>query len=122
MAKVSRVRFHNTKFLTPLLQPRRRGYPALVDTSNMVALMVSGYLNSSFSIALIAIPGNLALSRALGDFEFKKNHSLIAEKQVITSDPDVTVHDISEEDEFLVIACDGAFRRSSISLCLYATI
>lgn len=53
------------------------------------------------------VNGNLALSRALGDFEFKKNHSLIAEKQVITADPDVTVHDITQEDEFLVIACDG---------------
>lgn len=53
------------------------------------------------------VNGNLALSRALGDFEFKKNHSLIAEKQVITADPDVTVHEITEEDEFFVIACDG---------------
>jgi protein phosphatase 2C family protein 2/3 len=54
------------------------------------------------------VPGNLALSRALGDFEFKKNYSLIPEKQVITADPDVSVHEITEEDEFLVIACDGA--------------
>lgn len=52
-------------------------------------------------------PGNLALSRALGDFEFKKNYALSPEKQVITSDPDVTVHEISGEDEFLVLACDG---------------
>lgn len=51
--------------------------------------------------------GNLALSRALGDFDFKKNYSLIPEKQVITADPDVTCHDITEEDEFLVLACDG---------------
>lgn len=61
---------------------------------------------------LIVTRGNLALSRALGDFEFKKNHSLIAEKQVITADPDVTVHGITEEDEFLVLACDGTLRRS----------
>lgn len=51
--------------------------------------------------------GNLALSRALGDFEFKKNYSLIPQKQVITSDPDITVHKITSEDEFLVLACDG---------------
>lgn len=25
----------------------------------------------------------------------------------MTSDPDIIVHDITEEDEFLVIACDG---------------
>ena len=47
------------------------------------------------------------MSRALGDFEFKKNYTLIPQKQVITSDPDVTVHEISAEDEFLVLACDG---------------
>jgi len=53
------------------------------------------------------VNGNLALSRALGDFEFKKNYNLTPEKQIITSDPDVTVHDITDEDEFLVLACDG---------------
>lgn len=51
--------------------------------------------------------GNLALSRALGDFEFKKNYALGPQKQIITADPDVTVHDITDEDEFLVLACDG---------------
>jgi protein phosphatase 2C family protein 2/3 len=56
---------------------------------------------------LTPLTGNLALSRALGDFEFKKNRSLAPEKQVITADPDVTLHDISKEDEFLVLACDG---------------
>jgi serine/threonine protein phosphatase PrpC len=53
--------------------------------------------------------GNLALARALGDFEFKKNYSLTPDKQIITSNPDVTVHDITEDDEFFVLACDGAF-------------
>jgi hypothetical protein len=53
--------------------------------------------------------GNLALARALGDFEFKKNYSLTPDKQIITSNPDVTVHDITEDDEFFVLACDGWF-------------
>ncbi|KAG5648317.1 hypothetical protein DXG03_004889 [Asterophora parasitica] len=53
------------------------------------------------------VNGNLALSRALGDFEFKKNYSLGPERQIITADPDVTCHEITEEDEFLIIACDG---------------
>lgn len=51
--------------------------------------------------------GNLALSRAIGDFEFKKEYSLEPEAQMITSNPDITEHAITEEDEFLVIACDG---------------
>lgn len=51
--------------------------------------------------------GNLALSRALGDFEFKKNWSLRPEAQIITADPDITCHEITGEDEFLILACDG---------------
>ncbi|CAA7261515.1 unnamed protein product [Cyclocybe aegerita] len=53
------------------------------------------------------VNGNLALSRALGDFEFKKNYGLPPEAQIITANPDVTCHEITEEDEFLVLACDG---------------
>ena len=29
------------------------------------------------------------------------------EEQIVTANPDVSVRDITEEDEFLVIACDG---------------
>ncbi|KAJ5610763.1 protein phosphatase 2C [Penicillium lagena] len=53
------------------------------------------------------VNGNLALSRALGDFEFKKSPELSPEQQIVTAFPDVTVHDLTDDDEFLVIACDG---------------
>lgn len=53
------------------------------------------------------VNGNLALSRAIGDFEFKKNKDLPAEQQIVTANPDVTEHKITEDDEFLVVACDG---------------
>lgn len=53
------------------------------------------------------VNGNLALSRAIGDFEFKKSAELPPEQQIVTAFPDVEIHDISEDDEFLVIACDG---------------
>lgn len=54
-----------------------------------------------------ASTGNLALSRALGDFEFKQNQNLDAEHQIVTADPDIITHSSTAEDEFLVIACDG---------------
>lgn len=54
------------------------------------------------------LTGNLALARALGDFDYKKNTSLSPEAQIITCDPEITEHQITEEDEFLVIACDGS--------------
>ncbi|TFK91114.1 PP2C-domain-containing protein [Polyporus arcularius HHB13444] len=53
------------------------------------------------------VNGNLALARALGDFEYKKNASLGPEAQIITSDPEVIEHQITQEDEFLIVACDG---------------
>lgn len=69
--------------------------------------MVSRALENLVGPDIDSIQGNLALSRALGDFEFKKNFNLPPERQIITADPDVTCHEMTEEDEFLVIACDG---------------
>lgn len=53
------------------------------------------------------VNGNLALSRCLGDFLFKKAGHLPAEEQVVTAYPDVLEHELGEEDEFLIVACDG---------------
>lgn len=53
------------------------------------------------------VNGNLALSRAIGDFEFKKSAELAPEQQIVTAYPDVVVHEIGDDDEFLVVACDG---------------
>lgn len=53
------------------------------------------------------VNGNLALSRALGDFIFKKNSKKKAEEQIVTAYPDVEVRDITEDWDFLVLACDG---------------
>lgn len=53
------------------------------------------------------VNGNLALSRAIGDFEFKKCANLPPEQQIVTAFPDVVVHEITDDNEFLVVACDG---------------
>lgn len=53
------------------------------------------------------VNGNLALSRAFGDFVFKKNPLKNAKEQVVTVYPDVTVHDVTPDWEFVVLACDG---------------
>lgn len=60
---------------------------------------------------LLTDTGNLALSRAIGDFEFKQNHSLSPEKQIVTADPELTTHKFDGEEEFLILACDGTPRR-----------
>lgn len=53
------------------------------------------------------VNGNLALSRALGDFVFKKNDKKTAEEQIVTANPDILVKDITSDHEFLILACDG---------------
>lgn len=66
---------------------------------------------SSFFIVLASnshsAAGNLALARALGDFDYKRNEALSPEAQIITCDPEIVEHDMTDEDEFLIIACDG---------------
>lgn len=53
------------------------------------------------------VNGNLALSRALGDFLFKRNQLISPEQQIVTALPEVTVHDLNEEWDFIVLGCDG---------------
>jgi len=58
-------------------------------------------------VANSRVNGSLALSRALGDREFKQNHEIDATEQAVTAYPDVRVEHMSAGDEFFVIACDG---------------
>lgn len=54
------------------------------------------------------VNGNLALSRAIGDFEFKSNPDLSPHEQIVTCVPDLIEHTLDyDEDEFVILACDG---------------
>jgi len=53
------------------------------------------------------VNGNLALSRALGDFVFKMNEGLSQSEQIVTAEPDVEVAEVNKDWDFLVLACDG---------------
>jgi protein phosphatase 1G len=57
--------------------------------------------------------GNLSLSRALGDFEFKRNSSMKASQQMITAMPEIREQELQEDDEFLILACDGIWENLS---------
>ncbi|XP_034481954.1 probable protein phosphatase 2C T23F11.1 [Drosophila innubila] len=61
------------------------------------------------------VNGNLALSRALGDFMYKRNANKKPEEQIVTADPDVVACDITDDWEFVVIACDGIWDVMSSS-------
>ncbi|CAN8284212.1 unnamed protein product [Cochlearia groenlandica] len=53
------------------------------------------------------INGSLNLTRAIGDMEFKQNKFLPSEKQMVTADPDIRNIELCDDDDFLVVACDG---------------
>ena len=53
------------------------------------------------------VNGNLALTRAFGDFNFKKNPNLTQEEQIVTANPEIMQFDITPNHEFIVLACDG---------------
>ncbi|XP_027938829.1 probable protein phosphatase 2C 60 [Vigna unguiculata] len=53
------------------------------------------------------VNGSLSLARAIGDMEFKQNRFLPAEKQMVTANPDINTIELCDEDEFIVLACDG---------------
>lgn len=55
----------------------------------------------------------LNLSRAFGDHNYKLNKNLSSEEQMITAMPDVKVRNISKDDEFIVLACDGIWNSMS---------
>lgn len=59
------------------------------------------------------VNGNLNLSRALGDQQYKKDKSLPVEAQIISGTPDITVTERTAEDEFILICCDGIWDMKS---------
>ncbi|KXS21903.1 PP2C-domain-containing protein [Gonapodya prolifera JEL478] len=49
------------------------------------------------------VEGDLAVSRALGDFEYKPN----PDDPLVSPEPDVVHHRVTSDVEFLIMACDG---------------
>jgi len=60
-------------------------------------------------IPIDRVDGQVAVSRAIGDGDYKDLTDAPAENQAITCVPDVKERDISSKDEFIVIACDGVW-------------
>ena len=60
--------------------------------------------------------GELAVSRAFGDFDYKKRRDLEPKHQKVSCYPDIRVMERNiEEDEVLILACDGLWDVMSSS-------
>lgn len=55
----------------------------------------------------------LNLSRALGDFHYKARDDLPPEQQKVSCIPEIRICEVTEQDEFLLLACDGVFELHS---------
>lgn len=55
----------------------------------------------------------LNLSRALGDFHYKARSDLPPEEQKVIAVPELKTLDLTEDDEFLVLGCDGVFELNT---------
>lgn len=58
---------------------------------------------------------NLAVSRTLGDYGFKKSTNLPVEDQIVSPIPDVTFLQRRNSDDFLLLASDGVFKSMTTS-------
>ena len=59
--------------------------------------------------------GRVAVSRAFGDLVWANREKLPG----ILAEPEITRHEIAEQDEFLIMGCDGIFERiAAKELCL----
>ncbi|CAD8121833.1 unnamed protein product [Paramecium sonneborni] len=55
------------------------------------------------------VNGNLNLSRALGDLEYKRDNKFRPNEQLIIALPDVKKTELGPEDKFILMGCDGVF-------------
>mmetsp|Transcript_50093 Transcript_50093/g.57646 ORF Transcript_50093/g.57646 Transcript_50093/m.57646 type:complete len:300 (+) Transcript_50093:36-935(+) len=53
------------------------------------------------------VNGNLNLSRAMGDLEYKTNSSLGPGEQLISVVPEIKVRQLTSDDQFIILGCDG---------------
>ena len=72
------------------------------------------------SVMIQRVNGSLAVSRALGDFEYKNVEGKGPCEQLVSPEPEISVHDRSAEDEFIILACDGIWDvMANDELCDY---
>lgn len=64
------------------------------------------------------VDGDLAVSRALGDFMYKESKDFPSNRQKVVASPDLIVYPRDKGgDEFIVLACDGVWDVASSEQC-----
>ena len=66
-----------------------------------------GSVSNSGSESNRRVKGDLSVSRALGDFEYKKEDSMPAKDQMVSAFPDFEIAKRDGTEQFLLLCCDG---------------
>ncbi|KAL6134212.1 hypothetical protein ACLB2K_066445 [Fragaria x ananassa] len=90
-----------------VISRKGQAYPLSKDHKPDIENEKERILKAGGFIQVGRVNGSLNLARSIGDVEFKQNKQLPVEKQIVTANPDVQSVEICDDDEFLVIACDG---------------
>jgi len=79
--------------------------------------------NAGGSVMIQRVNGSLAVSRALGDFEYKNVEGKTPTEQLVSPEPEFYIKERNvEKDEFLVLACDGVWDvMSNEDICDFIT-
>jgi protein phosphatase 1B len=74
--------------------------------------------NAGGSVMIQRVNGSLAVSRALGDFEYKSVPGRGPCEQLVSPEPELYAEERNNDDEFIVLACDGVWDvMSNDELC-----
>ena len=65
--------------------------------------------NAGGSVMIQRVNGSLAVSRALGDYDFKNVKDLGQCEQLVSPEPEIFCQERNPQDEFLILACDGVW-------------
>lgn len=88
--------------------PLSKDHKPDIDTEKERITGAGGYVRDG------RVNDNLNLTRAIGDFEYKRNTALPPEKQIITAFPDITITKFDKKPRLLVLGCDGIWETLSI--------
>lgn len=69
--------------------------------------------DNNFFVLEDRINGSLAIARCFGDFILKKRSQVPAEYQAVSCYPDISIKMMSDDMEFVVLACDGIWECKS---------
>ena len=64
-------------------------------------------VNAQHFVQIERVDGTLAVSRAIGDHQFKNRNNIPWNLQAVTANPDILTFDRTNEDLFIINACDG---------------